>query len=81
LAWGSNILAKVIAINNYGNSLESNVGNGAIITTTPGTPTNLTENTTFRTKSSLGLTWNSPNFTGGSPILDYTVLLLTNGSY
>jgi len=46
LAWGSNVLAKVIAINNYGNSVESNVGNGAIITTTPGTPTNLTENTT-----------------------------------
>jgi hypothetical protein len=35
LEWGSSIFAKVIATNIYGDSLESEEGNGAIITTTP----------------------------------------------
>jgi len=31
------------------------------------------EDSTLRTKSSLGLTWSQPIFNGGSKILDYTV--------
>jgi hypothetical protein len=44
LEWGSSIFAKVIATNIYGDSLESEQGNGAIITTTPDQPTDLIEN-------------------------------------
>ena len=43
LDWGSSVYAKVIAINLYGNSLESEAGNGAVITTTPDAPTDLLE--------------------------------------
>ena len=43
LEWGTNIHATVTAINAYGSSTESAAGNGAIITTTPGAPTSLTE--------------------------------------
>ena len=43
LPWGSSIFAKVIAINDYGNSLSSLEGNGAIITTTPDPPIDITE--------------------------------------
>lgn len=43
LDWGTSIYAKVFAINDYGNSLESDEGNGAIITTNPDPPTNLVE--------------------------------------
>jgi hypothetical protein len=41
LDWGSSIYAKVIASNVYGDSPESNEGNGAIITTNPDPPINL----------------------------------------
>lgn len=41
--WGSSIYAKVIATNIYGDSIESDEGNGAIITTTPDAPINLVE--------------------------------------
>ena len=41
LAWGSGIYAKVTAINTYGNSAESSLGNGAIILTNPDAPLDL----------------------------------------
>ena len=43
LDWGTSVLAKVIAINDYGDSQESVAGNGAVITTTPDAPTNVAE--------------------------------------
>lgn len=57
LSWGTSIYAKVVATNVYGSSRVSNEGNGAIITTTPDSPLNLAEDTSRRTKSTLGLTW------------------------
>jgi len=53
--------------------LESSTGNGAVLITSPDAPNNIIEDSTLRTKSSLGLTWNQPTFNGGSKILDYTV--------
>jgi hypothetical protein len=41
LSWGSEIFAKVSAINIYGSSLESPVGSGAVILTKPDAPLNL----------------------------------------
>jgi len=35
LDWGVGVYAKVTATNIYGDSLESDEGNGAVITTTP----------------------------------------------
>jgi hypothetical protein len=57
LPWGSSIYAKVIAINAYGYSTESLEGNGAIITTTPDVPTDLIEDYSLRTKSTLAIVW------------------------
>lgn len=73
LDWGTSIYAKLIAINAYGDSLESDEGNGAIITTTPDEPTNLVEDYAQRTKSTLGLSWTAPVFTGGAVIDDYRI--------
>jgi hypothetical protein len=73
LDWGTNVHAIVIAINSYGSSTESAVGNGAIITTTPGAPTSLGEVYTQRTKSTLGLAWSTPSFVGGALIIGYRV--------
>jgi hypothetical protein len=71
LPWGSSIYAKVFATNTYGNSVVSNENNGAVITTTPDPPISLAEDSTLRTKTTLGLTWSSPAFTGGAVIIDY----------
>jgi hypothetical protein len=43
LPWGSSIYVKIIAYNLYGDSFESQVGNGAIIMTIPDAPTDLVE--------------------------------------
>jgi len=39
MVWGSSISAVVIAYNQYGDSLTSILGNGAIILTNPDAPT------------------------------------------
>lgn len=73
LAWGTSVYAKVIATNIYGNSVQSSAGNGAVITTTPDAPINLAENTSLRTKSTIGLTWSKADFIGDAEIIDYRV--------
>jgi hypothetical protein len=57
LAWGANVYAKVVAINIYGQSDESIVGNGADIITSPDAPISLAENYALRSATSLSLTW------------------------
>jgi hypothetical protein len=49
LLWSSNIIAKVVAINSYGDSFESEHGSGAIILTKPDAPINLNEDIMLRT--------------------------------
>jgi len=48
LPWGSEIYAKVTAINIYGESLSSSEGNGAVILTYPDPPINLVEDWTLK---------------------------------
>ena len=43
LPYGSSIYAKVLATNLYGDSLTSDVGNGAVILTVPDAPTDLAD--------------------------------------
>jgi len=57
LPWGSSIQAKVQAYNFYGYSIESAVGNGAIILTYPDAPINLKETIISRTPTSISFTW------------------------
>jgi len=66
-------------LNLYGSSLESSTGNGAIITTTPDSPINLAEDTSLRTKSTLGLTWSKADFIGGAEIIDYRINIASSG--
>lgn len=63
----------MIASNIYGDSVESLEGNGAYITTSPDEPTDLAEDYSLRTKSSLSLVWVEPVFTGGDVIEDYRI--------
>jgi len=73
------VFAKVTAYNIYGNSIESDAGNGAVITTTPDPPINLAEVYAQRTKSTLGLSWSLAPFTGGDVIIDYRISIAEQG--
>jgi hypothetical protein len=79
LEWGASVFAKVVAINIYGYSVESTEGNGAVITTSPDAPINLVEVAEDRTKSTLGLSWDAPVFTGGDVIIDYRISIAEQG--
>jgi hypothetical protein len=65
------IFIRVIATNVKGDSLISNEANGAKIIQVPDAPINLQEDTSFRTSSSLGLSWIAGSFDGGSEITGY----------
>jgi hypothetical protein len=73
LQWGSNIYAKVIAYNLYGDSLLSEAGNEAIILTIPDAPINLAETVSARTENSITFTWEAGSADGGAPLLDYRI--------
>jgi hypothetical protein len=47
----------VIALNIYGDSSQSDEGNGAVIVTIPDAPITLDEDESQRTKSVLAITW------------------------
>jgi len=79
LDWGDSVFAKVYATNEYGDSLTSNSGNGAKITTTSDAPSNLAEVYASRTKSTLGLSWSAPIFKGGDVIIDYRISYAVQG--
>jgi hypothetical protein len=49
LEWGSSVYAKVITLNDYGESVASDEGNGGIILTNPEAPHSLLEITSSRT--------------------------------
>lgn len=71
--WGASIHAKVIAYNLYGYSIESQVGNGAIILTIPDSPINLAETISARTPTTITFTWTDGAANGGASVLDYRV--------
>jgi hypothetical protein len=79
LAWGTDVYAKVVATNAYGDSLSSLEGNGAMITTTPDAPINLLEVYAQRTKSTIGVAWDPATFTGGDIIIDYRINIAEQG--
>lgn len=73
LSFGNSIFAKVVAINYYGESDESDAGNGAIILLVPTPPVGLADNTAITTAYVIGFTWNDGVSSGGSPIIDYRI--------
>jgi hypothetical protein len=81
LPWGSSIFAKVIAFNLYGNSLESDAGNGAVILTNPDTPVSIQEHVAARSASTIGLEFSDGASNGGAPILDYRVTYTTDSQF
>jgi hypothetical protein len=73
LSFGNSIFAKVVAINYYGESLESDSGNGAIVVLVPDSPIVLADNTDVTTAYVIGFTWQDGLSSGGSPVIDYRI--------
>lgn len=57
IVWGNSVWAKLSAINVYGESSMSSVGNGGIIITKPDAPLNILEDIAERTLNSIGFYW------------------------
>ena len=70
---GASVIAKVVAQNSLGSSVESATGNGATMPSVPNNPSALTRDEINTTSSQVVFTWVAPSSTGGSPILDYTI--------
>lgn len=73
LVFGDSVFAKIIATNYYGDSLESDAGNGAIVLLVPSAPINLVNNEATTTAFVIGFTWDDGASTGGSDIIDYKI--------
>lgn len=73
LEFGDSIFAKIVAVNYYGESMESDEGNGAIVLLVPDAPTGLADNVAVTTAYVIGFTWNDGMSTGGTPIIDYRI--------
>lgn len=80
LAWGTSVYAKVVATNIFGNSLESEAGNGAVIVTKPDKPINVAEIVAKRAASSISIMWTDGVSNGGKPVLDYRISYALDGS-
>jgi hypothetical protein len=73
LDWGDSVVAKLTAVNQYGTSIVSAEGSGAVIMTVPDAPLNLAEDLAPKSESTIGLTWVAPAYAGGGTVLDYSV--------
>lgn len=73
LVFGNSVWSKITATNFYGESAESDQGNGAIILLVPDAPVGLADNVAVTTAYVIGFTWNDGMSVGGSPIIDYRV--------
>ena len=61
------------ASNFYGESADSQSGNGATIVLVPSSPVSLSDDLSVTTASLIGIKWQNGVSTGGTPILDYKV--------
>jgi hypothetical protein len=71
--WGTEVTVKLIAYNLYGDSADSQLGQGAIIITYPDAPLNVREDVDFRSQTSIFLRWDQGISNGGTPIIDYDI--------
>ena len=81
MSWGSEVHAKVMAINIKGASPISDIGSGGILLRQADKPIYVAENIAARTVSTLGLQWSQGAELGGSPVIDYKVSVSTGGEY
>jgi hypothetical protein len=70
LAQGDTVYAKLIAVNEWGDSVDSITGSGSVIWSVPDQPTSLVNNNGVTGSTNIGLEWSDPVNTGGTDIID-----------
>ena len=78
--WGASIYVKIIAVNYYGESAPSALGNGGILMTNPDSPILVAENVSLRSATSISITWSEGPSNGGDSIIDYRVSMAQDDS-
>jgi hypothetical protein len=75
LSNGASVFAKIIAVNEIGESAESTSGNGATlsISVVPDAPIGLARDSLTTSTTQIGLLWNAGSSDGGQAILDYRI--------
>lgn len=68
---GYSVNIKVVAVNDYGESDSSLVGNGAIVVLVPDAPILLTDLPEITSRTQIGIAWQAGASNGGSEVLDY----------
>lgn len=81
LLQGNSVYAKLVATNQFGTSLESSVGNGALICLVPSAPQNLVNVAAVTSYSVIGLQWEACLNNGGDLVIDYDVYFTTSDSF
>jgi hypothetical protein len=71
--------AKVVAVNEYGETVQSTEGNGAYYSRVPDSPINLAEDISQRAIATNGLVWTDGTNNGGVPIIDYRINMREQG--
>jgi hypothetical protein len=75
LTTGSTVYARIVATNDIGDSIQSSISNGVIITYSyvPNAPISLTRDSLTTTTTQIGLLWTAGSSNGGQAILDYRI--------
>ena len=73
LDWGTNVYAKVIAINIKGESIASDAGNGGSILKAPDAPISVANIPAETSATAITLLWADAAENGGSSVIDYRV--------
>jgi hypothetical protein len=71
---GTSIQIQVKAFNAYGESLVSDIGNGATMVFVPDAPINLLNDPFTTNDSTIRFTWSDGPSDGDKPVLDYRVV-------
>jgi hypothetical protein len=74
---GDYIYGKVLAVNIYGESGYSAIGNGATARRTPDAPFNLENLDSVTDADSIGLSWFPGPSNGNAPVVDYRIYYAT----
>ena len=64
---------KIVSVNVYGESIQSDSGSGAVIQSEPDAPINLANDADTTNDSQVRFTWSQGSNNGGTTVIDYSV--------
>jgi hypothetical protein len=73
LVKGDIVVAQIISVNFFGQSVQVVTGGGAVIRDVPDSPINLANDPSTTTDKVIKFTWAEGESNGGTPVIDYTV--------